>query len=1591
MTTLANSDPVHLYSWWGNHISPKNSKWIQDNVQDMDVKVKAMIKLIEEDADSFARRAEMYYKKRPELKKLVDEFYRGYRALAERYEQSTRLLRHAHRTIAEALPNQIPLLFPDESPNALSANVLDPQSPKIFSPIYTQYDSDDFKKEAFGLFPDFYVKKRNGADYEESDPLSGRKGINQYDEKLPDGEGAARAYSSVGKVKKVLHSLEVEVKAIENKAENHDQEAKMKRGASNVIRKLQQDVSELSSEIHVLKDQIMEESKRANNAENEVQSLKGTLSRLNSERDETHLQQKISLERISSLELHFSHTENELCKLRDDMTKEVNKLKNVEELNLSLQWDLETLELKARMQEKEINQKQEDLNKLQSTLQEKYQNLKALELSNKSLEEDIIKLKEENSSLNEAKVHSALVLKGLQEEIILLKEKEMELEHKIAILVEEKEVLAQELYHVKKEKDDLEQRHQDLMEKMQAVDLCVELLQTAIKELQIGNYELKEARKKHEAEKDLFEEKLKDMDKISEKNAVLYKLLSDVKNELEDLRGKFTTLESTHESLKSEISVYISERDSLAAQVKILSGNLEMLSVKNSLLENSLSDASNEVESLRSKLMGFENSCQSLNDQNSTLHAERHVLISQLESITINLEDLDSRHKEIMDKHLNLLREKDQMINQVKQLEDALRLETEQHETLIHSYKNLLCTSENKISILQEEYHDKEKQLQSEQHDLIGTLVEKFVLERSLYDFKEANLALSFEAQKHIEACRSAEILISEQEQEILIQTKKILSLSNYNERLIHWINLIVKALSIDKEFRSLEDIQDEVLLEIILYQIQKLFDSVSEVESNNIELHLQTSVITTLLRHIGMDVFNLGLQKYSLESELEMKNEKLFSLDNEKREMKGREALLLIDLDASNQREEVLKNAINVLTAQVTDLKKVLQRREYEITNLIQEKKSLSLDFCNLSQKHNALEGEHLEIVVEAMSLDHLYLLSDSLHAERLTELKSLNYDVESLHVIKNRLADEITRLNEKISVLEAEKMFFSGSVLYLEEELRNRLLSLQFDLDIVTSLFEELDVCTETTMNKLMQTEAQLSEANQNLQSIHDKNMVLKELLESLELDNSEIKLAKEEMEGDFSIISQEIVDRNEKIRCLEKENKMMQRNINEMHQRVEVLLCYQEQLISDLKKETSETILCEGEISEMMGDIQTLTINAAVQDEKFHDLIVETKICDLVQREVLISELDFIKENVEDLQNKLHEIEGENQGLKADVGTLLSMLNSLWDSIISMEEQIVSTPKAKLFANQAEQKISFVPQHGHEADQFSENHMSTKAIGVFLLERLIDKVKTLERVIRDGKGKLKQEMIDSSAHLNIARKDDNGYPKGDQMIKDIQLDQAIGSLPSREKLHKEIGYNPSLEINTDELIIDQFDSPKSSMESLQERNMVQKRFHSDLQRLLALKASIDELKKRIISKADKLPAIYGYDSVKEQLEEAEAGMLELTDTNNRLKLMAENCSSLDSGTHKSEGIYKMERMQISEQAKGGSKDVARLELKLQKIQYVLMKLEEEFEYRQDKGLQRNRVSLRDYLYGRRDNESERKRNPFCGLMRPRTKVQH
>ncbi|CAN0899063.1 Protein NETWORKED 3A [Linum grandiflorum] len=58
-----------------------------------------MLKVIEQDADSFAQRAEMYYKKRPELINMVEDFYRTHRSLVEEYDQLNKSTTTSHSDI----------------------------------------------------------------------------------------------------------------------------------------------------------------------------------------------------------------------------------------------------------------------------------------------------------------------------------------------------------------------------------------------------------------------------------------------------------------------------------------------------------------------------------------------------------------------------------------------------------------------------------------------------------------------------------------------------------------------------------------------------------------------------------------------------------------------------------------------------------------------------------------------------------------------------------------------------------------------------------------------------------------------------------------------------------------------------------------------------------------------------------------------------------------------------------------------------------------------------------------------------------------------------------------------------------------------------------------------------------------------------------------------------------------------------------------------------------------------------------------------------------------------------------------------------
>ncbi|KAM1148834.1 hypothetical protein TB2_029052 [Malus domestica] len=107
-TELKESDSTELDN--GTTPDRYTFMWLVENFEEMDQRVKQMMKLIKEDGDSLPKDDEAFSQKKPEL---VEEFHRMYRSLAGCYEHLTK---EAHKGFGDSgygFDQRFPLLAPD--------------------------------------------------------------------------------------------------------------------------------------------------------------------------------------------------------------------------------------------------------------------------------------------------------------------------------------------------------------------------------------------------------------------------------------------------------------------------------------------------------------------------------------------------------------------------------------------------------------------------------------------------------------------------------------------------------------------------------------------------------------------------------------------------------------------------------------------------------------------------------------------------------------------------------------------------------------------------------------------------------------------------------------------------------------------------------------------------------------------------------------------------------------------------------------------------------------------------------------------------------------------------------------------------------------------------------------------------------------------------------------------------------------------------------------------------------------------------------------------------------------------------------------
>ncbi|XP_019059670.1 PREDICTED: protein NETWORKED 1D isoform X2 [Tarenaya hassleriana] len=1784
MTAVSNGTSKRKYSWWwDSHIRPKNSKWLQENLTDMDSKVKQMIKLIEEDADSFARRAEMYYKKRPELMKLVEEFYRAYRALAERYDHATGVIRHAHNTMAEVFPNQIPLMFGDESPAGASANEAHPRTPEMTPPIRAPVDPDVLQKDAFGVSSSHvHSVKRNATftekpqfesiikglkqlnDLAESETGRARKGLNfsDADEKgrnghsdeihdlkaqiLSESERYSKAEAEVLALKDALSKVQVEKEATLTRYKlNLERLTNLEleiSGAQEDSRGLNERATKAEAEVQTLKDTIsklesekdssflqyqqclqkiadlevgisqaqkdsQEISERASKAEAETQTLKQRLSRAETDKEAALVQHRQCLETISNLEERLlkaegvariineraEKTEAEVENLKQTISKLIRdneaselqyqqcletiadlklklfnaqeetqrlscqvedgvaKLKIAEEKcsvlersNQTLHSELDTLLEKMGNQNQELTEKQKELGRLWTCVQEerlrfletetafqtlqqlhsqsqeelktlglelqiRYQILKDMETRNNDLQEEVQKAREENKGLNELNLSSAASIKSLQEEVSGLRKTVQKLEAEVELRVDQRNALQQEIYCLKEELSQIGKNHQSMLEQVELVGLDPDCFGSSVKELQDENSKLKEFNERENKEKMALLEKLKMMEMLVQKNLLLENSISDLNSELEAIRGKLQTLEEACKLLSEDKSGLIAENDTLMSRLQTATENSEKLSEKNNLLESSLYDANAELEDLRLKLKSLEDLCRSLNNDKSSLTSQRESLISQMDLMRKTLEDLEKGQGELKTEVSALEAERESSLQKIEELAVSLVAKDREYASFVQLSEARLGDMESKIHLLQDENECREREYQMELDRGVDAQIRIYVMQKCLQDLFEKTSCLMVENKNIKEESKLSEKRVSELEQENTGKGVRIESLTGRIKVLRMGLHQVLKRLEITPDIESEdENWQDQKNMHDILSKLDEMQNMLLEIQNENQLSAVENFILVSLLQQLKLEAVGIAKEKNILGEELEFQHEQLSSSQEENKKLICMNEELTSKVKHGVSREEALDMKIEDLNRQVLGLRDAYTVLLEDNYKTLDEKRSLTKSTVQLEEEKCKLEEDIGFLLAENIYQSNLILLLEDVISAKLSEVNILSEDLGRLNSIKDKL-------EKKVRDALTENLELHG----LLEKSEGELLSVRSANDLLSHEIA-------STKDQLCQKENELLEAMLLITVVQNEKAELSQVLENLECEYKETKAIQEDQEKQVLTLRG---DCDGQIKETERANAVNMKLGAELQNLLEELVkikMEKEKLSHDLLKERNEAELWKSQAEACFGNMQISVFHEALLKGMTHELAEAYE--NLESRSVLKDvEIDQLKERVSSLEDA-------NKGQQAHMAKYAQAAVLLEESIKSLENR---------FAKHREYKDEIIKDA--EEDRFSElhdMHLRIKAIEEAVIEK--EKLVMLENSNAYSKLEAAMKQIEELRSNSIrSRKKQEGEGRSQKQIrqaspeeieevitKDIMLDQVSdcssygrsrkGTLEVNDqkierweingqgnsldlKLEKHDNTVPVKEkgksLSEESLVVDKLEVSDKFSDPNQDihKRKVLERLDSDLQKLANLQITLQDLRSKVETDEEQGKKGKGdeYETIKGQLEEADETIRKLFNVNRKLMTKVEAGFTPQDGSRPTELDGAERRRRVWEQARRGSEKIGRVQMEIRRIRFLLMKLEGEAENRGRSKMadaSQTRVLLRDYIYGgtrsrQMKKKTKKKRSAFCACVQPQS----
>ncbi|KGN44784.1 protein NETWORKED 1D [Cucumis sativus] len=1117
MTTTSRTNSRRMYSWWwDSHISPKNSKWLQENLTDMDVKVKQMIKLLEEDADSFARRAEMYYKKRPELMKLVEEFYRAYRALAERYDNATGVLRQAHRTMAEAFPNQVPF---DDSP-AGSGNECDPRTPEMPPPIRALFDPDELQKDGLGLSPQSGAGRRNGAFTEESNLVTGRRGLKQFNDIFGSGEGRAKKGLNFHDMEEnernggnnhKVSTTEAEILALKEALAKL--EAEKEAGLLQYQQSLDK-LSNLQSEVSRAQEDSERLNDRASKAEIEAQNLREALSKIESEQEASLMKYQQCLDKISGLE----STIFDIQKGAEELTERAGKAEKEAE---SLKQGLAEVGAEKEAVLVQYRESSEMILKLQEKLLHAEESSRRYnELADKA-ESELIILKQTIEKLTEEKEAAAV-------QYIQCLEKISSLEYRLSCAEEEAERLHREI-------DDGVLKLRSAEEKCLSLETSNVALQSELESLVLKmgsqNQELTENQKE----------------------------LGRLWNCIQDEHLRFVEAETAFQTLQDLHSQTEEELRSLAAELQNRSQILKNLEIQNQTLIAEVQEVKNENGKLDELNMSSAMSIKNLQDELSSLREkiskleaevehrtnERNALQQEIYCLKEEINDLNKKNAAIMEQVESTGYSLDCFGTSVKELQDEYSkiketCETEKNEKVALLEKLIILEKlveknaflENSISDMSvdlEETKERVKMLEESCQSLLGeksTLSsEKVALSsqllittKNLEELSEKNLLLENSFSDAIAELEALKLKSKDLEDSCQLLGQQKSDLVTERESLLCQLDTTNNTLEdLDKRYR--ESVEKHSVVanerESAFCEILKLkahLDAEKQAHTSSIEISKKQLAGVESQMHLLHEECDQWKKEYENETDKALHSQfVIFILQHCMQDMKDNNLSLLQESQKLFEASERSKEAISELELKdierLGEVKSFIEKNKLLRTGLQQVLRTLDIHAYpefdqEIEQDQTLLNHIFVKIQEKQNSLSEIYdeyyqlLIEKSITEKFLLQLKN-----EAANILIER------------DTLDQEHKFQSEEILILQ----SRILQLNEELGLKVIEANQKEQALKTEMENVCRNLHNVEESYQVLQVENSKALDEKTYLanEVLGLEKQRCQLEEENSE--------------------------------------------------------------------------------------------------------------------------------------------------------------------------------------------------------------------------------------------------------------------------------------------------------------------------------------------------------------------------------------------------------------------------------------------------------------------------------------------